>query len=399
MTYTPVPNSTSATLTTLTGLTAKQIVFGAADGTGTSSADAQFDDSTNDLNISASESGGTVGILLANTSNTASSAAREVIQVAGGTAADPALQFTVSGVQSYSLGIDNSVSGDPLVLSVGTALGTTDVLSVNASGEIGINVATETGYRVKVGGTGALDTAVITTATTSYGAHNIGAGGSRLSRYFTSGSAQAGNAFGGEANADLAGVQLTNNNRWAIGFGSTLRFIVDNQAASVGAAVVPTGVSRAFIGGTIKSIHSDVGNVGAGEDTLHTYTLPAGMLAADGQAVEVEAIVTFAANANNKRIRLYFGATAVFDTGSVAQNGGSAVIRATIARTGAATQRAMATLVGDPALLALLTTTSSYTTPTETLSGTVVIRSTGEATSNDDVVCRITRVNWAAALN
>lgn len=111
MTYVAIPASGgSATLTTLTGLTDKQVVFGSSAGAGTSSADLTYDDTTNDLALSVAESGGTVGGLVANTSNTASSAAQFKVQVAGATAANPSIMLSISGVKTYDWRIDNANS-------------------------------------------------------------------------------------------------------------------------------------------------------------------------------------------------------------------------------------------------------------------------------------------------
>lgn len=396
MAYTPIPaGSSAATLTTLTGLTDKEIVFGAADGTGDSSADLKYDDTTNDLTVSASESGGTVGITLSNTSDTANSAAREIISTAGTSADDPALQFTVAGAQSYTLGVDNSVAGDPLVLSVGTALGTTDALSVNSSGQVGIGGAPLAISALSVQGTGALQAEVTSTTSTLTSQLNIGTGSGRLLRLVCNSISAGGNTTYGEPRASLAEISTTSIVKLAFLTGQNfLQAIMDN--GKPGIAVVPTGIERAWPGGTIKTIQSDTGNVTTGEDTLHTYTLPASMLSADGMGIEVETIVTYAANAESKQVKLHFGGTVIADTTATIQNGGAIIIKALITRTGAATQRAMAQIVGPPALIGA---SSTYTTPAETLSGTIVIKVTGESVSTDSIINRVTRIRWAAALN
>lgn len=83
--------------------------------------------------VGASISGVTNTLTVTNPSNTASSAARETIVVGGGTAGDPTLNFNVSGVTNWELGIDNSV-GDNLTISQGTALGTNDTWRMDTSG-------------------------------------------------------------------------------------------------------------------------------------------------------------------------------------------------------------------------------------------------------------------------
>lgn len=139
---------------------------------------------------------------------------------------------------------------------------------------------------------------------------------------------------------------------------------------------------------------SSVGNVGAGEDDLHTFSLPAATLARNGECVEVEYTLGFAANANNKRVRAYFGATTAYDTGGgVAKNDGSATINMQVFRDSATTQRIITTFL-DSTNTVRYANATLYVTGAETLSGAVTIKVTGEATSNDDIVCRLSRVRF-----
>lgn len=76
---------------------------------------------------------------MTNSSNTASSSAKIISTVGGGTASDPTYQAVVSGVTTWTWGIDNSVTtpfDDPFVLSQGTALGTNNVLVAQTTGEV-----------------------------------------------------------------------------------------------------------------------------------------------------------------------------------------------------------------------------------------------------------------------
>ena len=79
--------------------------------------------------------GGTNTLTLTNTSNTASSAVKHQLTVAGGTAADPQTTYTITGATNFSVGLDNSAS-DAFVIAASTALGTTNVMSVATTGEI-----------------------------------------------------------------------------------------------------------------------------------------------------------------------------------------------------------------------------------------------------------------------
>lgn len=125
-----------------------------------------------------------------------------------------------------------------------------------------------------------------------------------------------------------------------------------------------------------------VGNVGAGEDTLIAYNLPAGTMANDGDTIEIDAWGRFANNANNKSLNLYFGSTLLFLTGALAFQNTKWHFHAVVTRVDATNQRAVATFGGD---VTLVTATSQITSPTETLSGAVTIKCTGEATANDDI--------------
>lgn len=84
------------------------------------------------ITVSKSDSGATVATTVTNTSNTASSKAVVSATVGGGSADDAVFQAAVSGVQTWSWGVDNSAS-DAWVLSAGATLGTTNAISVDAS--------------------------------------------------------------------------------------------------------------------------------------------------------------------------------------------------------------------------------------------------------------------------
>ena len=54
---------------------------------------------------------------------------------------------------------------------------------------------------------------------------------------------------------------------------------------------------------------ANVGNVGSGEDDLHSYSVPAGTLSSDGQSLRWETLFTLAANGNTKTIKVHFGSS------------------------------------------------------------------------------------------
>ena len=87
-----------------------------------------------------------------------------------------------------------------------------------------------------------------------------------------------------------------------------------------------------------------VGNVDGGTDTLFTCTLPAGILAKDGDAIHITAAGTYAANTNSRVIELKFGSQAVISSvvNTTATYISWQIDHAIIVRTGASTQAVQA---------------------------------------------------------
>lgn len=104
------------------------------------------------------------------------------------------------------------------------------------------------------------------------------------------------------------------------------------------------------------------------ETNLWTYTLPGGTLGRDGQLLRIALRWSTAANANTKRGRLYFGATAVLDSGAVAFNGQNLITTAYVIRTGATTQTAFSQVLSTANQL------GSGSAPTETLANDITVR-------------------------
>jgi hypothetical protein len=124
-------------------------------------------------------------------------------------------------------------------------------------------------------------------------------------------------------------------------------------------------------------------NVTTGETTLISYIMQPNVMALDGYSVTIKAWGTFAGNANNKEVKLYFGSTIIYDTGAHAVNSGTWYISATVIRTGSATEQSIASITSSNSTIA---STASYTTPTETLGSAVTIKCTGTGTATSDIV-------------
>ena len=136
---------------------------------------------------------------------------------------------------------------------------------------------------------------------------------------------------------------------------------------------------------------TDAGNVGAGEDDLITYSVPAGTLANDGDYIEFTMTFTFAANANSKQIKVYFGATAIYTSGARLQNDGTLTVTGRVIRTGAATQKAAIEVSTNTVNF---DDVAFYSTAAETLSGAITLKATGEGVSNDDIVQKILTLKY-----
>lgn len=87
--------------------------------------------SSGDVKSSLSSAGGTAMVQAINSDNTNSATAAKLSAAVGGASAgDPVSVWTVTGVTDFTAGVDNSDS-DAWVLSVGTALGTTNALRID----------------------------------------------------------------------------------------------------------------------------------------------------------------------------------------------------------------------------------------------------------------------------
>jgi len=136
---------------------------------------------------------------------------------------------------------------------------------------------------------------------------------------------------------------------------------------------VGTGTAVAALGGTLFTSTTATSTTGLVEETLLSYTLPAATLAVNGRGVRITAAGAFAANANAKTVKAYFGATDLTVNFLASTfNGGGWRVTAEVFRTAAATQVAEAFIFG-------ITSGRSVqpVTPAETLSGTVLIKVTG----------------------
>ena len=175
---------------------------------------------------------------------------------------------------------------------------------------------------------------------------------------------------------------------------------VTSSAQTFGGAKTFNARPRVIIGSTNQVImpgglytwtNSATGNVTTGEDDLYSVALAANFLTVNGDEVVLEIAGTFAANANNKTIKVKFGGTTVFDTTALAFNAGSWFIRTTIVRTGASAQKAITEWSSSNTTLL---STCNYTTAAIDTTAGITFSVTGEGTNTNDIVKEFVRLKF-----
>jgi hypothetical protein len=145
-----------------------------------------------------------------------------------------------------------------------------------------------------------------------------------------------------------------------------------------------TGLVPMAFGGSLDFQYTPTGNVGTGEDTLLTFTLPANALSTQRVVCHHASGIT-ANNANAKTLKVYFGAQTISATltTSIAADW---TVDAKIYCTGANTQRYVVKVQEVDQATGTTKSFVAQGTLSEVTSGTIVIKLTGTATSNNDIV-------------
>lgn len=188
--------------------------------------------------IGASISGATNTLTITNPSNTASSQALCLATVGGGTAGDSYYQAIVSGVTTWSWGVDNSDT-DAFVVAASAALGTTNIMHSTTAGEINYPLqpafsATVSGAQDNVTGAGATYTVLypieIFDANSDFSSPNFTA--PVTGHYFFSGSARFDQLA---ATGTYGNVQVSTSNRGYVNFANNVGALRDLNNQLTGA--------------------------------------------------------------------------------------------------------------------------------------------------------------------
>lgn len=118
-----------------------------------------------------------------------------------------------------------------------------------------------------------------------------------------------------------------------------------------------------------------VGNgADATDDTLFTKTLKGNSFNVAGDAIRVRMCGVTAANGQNKRVKVFFGATAVIDSGVITSNAKNWWAEVVVRMTGAGAQIAFGSFGVDG-----VADVVTKTTPAETETGDIVVKGTGSS--------------------
>lgn len=174
---------------------------------------------------------------------------------------------------------------------------------------------------------------------------------------------------------------------------SALRLWADTYIGVAKGGVTMSSTERANVGGVSYTNTTQTGNTAATETDAFSHTLTANTLGSNGESIEFEAAGTFAATAStDKRVKVVFGSTTLFDSGALATTGGTSwSIRGTIVRTGATTQKAN---VSFNSSYATLNASAAYTAPTETLANALTLKLTLNGTNANDTVGQFFKEKW-----
>ncbi len=166
------------------------------------------------------------------------------------------------------------------------------------------------------------------------------------------------------------------------------------SGAVQGASGVITGSSFTVAGRkVVQSVggsHTPAGNSTNTLTTVYDFTIPAGLLANDGDALEIETAIVMANNGATKSHFLIFGSTQLSGI-SAASTNLKRIVKATVMRTGATTQIASSQSLEAGSL------STDVATPAETLSGVVHVFLKLIATSTNDMIAQYLLIRYIPA--
>jgi hypothetical protein len=202
------------------------------------------------------------------------------------------------------------------------------------------------------------------------------------------------NMLGDMAYQNSDNINISGGNLTEINIGNILNTIVgimleiatiNNSIITDSNITIKQGISGNImtIGGISNINTNSSSNVGISETDMLQYNLPYNSLYAINSFLEIDTYGTFANNANNKTLKLYFGSDLIFNTGSIAFNGSYWHIKAKIIKNSSSMQQCIVDIITSDTLLRSSTVISSSTAD---LTSNNIIKCTGQGSSSNDVI-------------
>ena len=157
-----------------------------------------------------------------------------------------------------------------------------------------------------------------------------------------------------------------------------------------------TGAGNATLVGVASVNTTAVGNVGAGDDDLMTYSLPANSLSVNGKGLRVLAWGTTANNANAKILSFKFGAVTVFQRTLTASQLGYWHAEILIFRSGANAQK-LFWILSESAFNTIAANKQAEEVDagtSETDTSAITVKFTGQGTANNDITQEVMLVEF-----
>ncbi|MCE3233772.1 MAG: uncharacterized protein K0R98_2029, partial [Rickettsiaceae bacterium] len=159
---------------------------------------------------------------------------------------------------------------------------------------------------------------------------------------------------------------------------------VNITGGAISGIVAGSGSATISMAGAINVQYTPVGNVGAGEDDLMSYTLPANSLSAAGKLVRVFAWGTGANNGNSKTVKAYIGGTQINSASLLASAAGVWRCEFFLVSSGADTQSYFSEFIRLSATAVDVAVREQGALSKDDGAG-IILKFTGTATSNDDI--------------
>jgi hypothetical protein len=188
----------------------------------------------------------------------------------------------------------------------------------------------------------------------------------------------------------------TSNTR--VGIGKTPTVTLD--VSGIIGLLAGTSTTVAKGGGSIFNHFADAGNTSTTETDLYSDSIPANALGTNGDKLEFTYGCIFVNSTSTKQLKLYFGGTAIFDTGALTISASSEITaRGVIIRDSSTSIRYAISANTTGASTATYSAVGTLTGLTLSNANTMKITGTaaGVGAATNDIVAKLGTINWQSA--